>query len=203
MDAVNLRPVALTRTTLAGVSVAVLALGLAGCVPGGPTATSRPSTAVSTSATPTDPVTPTIPGGTTSTPTPTAAPKVDAKGSLSLYMAVSNALSGTCTKVDGVPVLSLADEKNDFYGLVTVSVRLAGDARSVAAVNAELGEDSEGITRTLAFDGAKPASGTSAKLVVKGRQYAVTGKVLLTEAGATKGEVTPFSVTVTCAPGTW
>lgn len=188
------------------ISLAALSTAMAGCTTGGvgtPTVSTPPATAV-------DP-TPTIPGASTTapsqsaTPTVPSGPSVAAKGTLELFGPVSDVLVGTCQKVGGAPTLSLEDGNNDFFETVAITATLSSNGEKAERIAGEFGQDSEGISRTLLFDGAKPATGTSAKVTVKGRSYTISGKALVTEQGAKakKGEVTPFAITVTCASGTW
>lgn len=205
---------------------AVLALALTGCAvvqPGTPATTSpsvtspsptltegSPSPSLSPSPTqPTQSVTPTpstTPTGTpsptaTATPTssPTGGPAVKATGTMLTFSnLVSDQLAGACEVKKGVPTLTLADKKNDFYETVEVVVALKAGRDAVASVRAAFGEDFEGTTRKLVH----PETGTSAKLSAKGSTYTVTGKILMYEGSSKKGSLVPFTVTATCA-GEW
>ncbi len=54
-------------------------------------------------------------------------------------------------------------------------------------------------------DAAKPAAGTSAKLVAAGNTYTVSGKLraLETRKGKTIDEVLPFTLVAKCAGSDW
>lgn len=196
----------LSRVLRSGVALAVAALGVTACAPApspAPSVTSAPAsvtpsaTATATSATPTSSAIP------TPSPPPTDGPSVSAKGTMGLFMEVSNAMTGTCQRVGGRATLSLEDPKNEFFHTVAVTVVLDPDAKGVARVDAELGEDGEGITRTLAYDATATVKNATAVLSVDGRTYRISGKATVTEGTSSKGELTPFKVTVTCAAGTW
>jgi hypothetical protein len=130
---------------------------------------------------------------------------VNATGQMSLYKnVVSKNFTGSCTRVAGVPTLNLSDQDNDFFGTVAVAVVLAADEGSVTSVKANLGEDSEGITRRLVYQDAPKAKGTSAKLVAGGgTDFMVTGTALVYEDASKSGSLIPFSVSVVCAGVNW
>ncbi len=193
------------RALRPGLAALAVALGLAGCTAG---ATPSPSSAAPTSVAASPSATATSAAPTTSaTPTPspsaTDGPSVSAKGTMGLFMEVSSVMTGTCQRVAGAPTLSLEDPKNEFFQTVAVTVTLEPDAKGVARVDAELGEDSEGVTRTLAYDATAKVKNATAVLSVDGRTYRISGKATVTEGSSSKGELTPFKVTVTCTSETW
>lgn len=149
------------------------------------------------------PVTPSA-SSASATPTPSAKP-VSATGRMNLYNnLVSKAFVGTCAKVDDQPTLALSDKRNDFFETVEVSVVLDADAGAVASIDAAFGEDAEGITRQLAYSSDPKLKGTSAALVENGgTDYSITGKAMIYEDKATKGELIPFSIQVKCASADW
>lgn len=195
------------------VSVAAgLALALTGCArtppalsasaipsPSGssvtPSASSTPTASTSPSASATKPsATPTV--------SATSGPAVKATGSLKLFALASKKLTGTCQNRSGAPTLSVADKKNDFFNTIDATVVLAAGKKSVAKVTIALGEDSELIKRTLTFDAAKKAAGTSAALSVSGSTYKVSGKLASVENGRAAGTM-PVTLTLTCASTNW
>lgn len=138
----------------------------------------------------------------TATATATSGPSVKATGSLRLFADASKKLTGTCQNKAGVPTLSVADKKNDFFNTIEVVLTLAGGKKTLTSLTIELGEDSELITRTLTYDAAKPAAGTSAKLTVSASAYQVTGKLANAEDGTAAGTM-PVTLKVTCAGSSW
>jgi hypothetical protein len=70
-------------------------------------------------------------------------------------------------------------------------------------VTADFGEDSEGVAWKLTYDRSTGVKGASATLAVKAGTWKVSGKALVFEGASAKGQLTPFSVTVTCAAGDW
>ena len=198
------------RYTSALVGVGVAALTLSGCsyfgvrVTGAPQASSAAPTVAETSTTPTPTPTPT-PTITPTTTKPTAA-GVKATGNLNFYSEVSSAMTGTCSQVKGVPTIVVTDEANDFFETVTVTLVLAPAKDRLLSLAVETGQDSEEITWHLAYDSAKPAKGTSAKLVVNGSTYRVSGNTTAVEIdadGAKTTEIIPFGATVKCADLGW
>ena len=202
------------RKAIAVIAGCGLAVTLAGCArPDGTTTTATtvaastpaPSPTLTTTTTPTAATTPTSTPTATpseSTATPSGKPGVKATGSMSLYAEVSRTMAGTCQVVAGVPTLTLADHKNGFFQTVDVMVRLASGRKAVASLTAELGEDSETITRRITYDAAKPAKGTSAKLTVSGNTYKLSGKGQNFEDGRSAGTI-PYAITATCAGSGW
>lgn len=190
-----------------------LAVTFAGCAPLGGTATPAATVTTSTPAS-TPAATPTLTPATTAASTPTATgtpsatltpsgkPAVKATGSMSLYAEVTRSMTGRCQVVGGVPTLTLADHKNGFFQTVDVVVKLASGRKAVASLTAELGEDSELITRRISYDAAKPAKGTSAKLTVSGNTYKLSGKGQNLEDGRSAGLI-PYAITATCAGSGW
>ena len=212
MDLVNAGVV--NRPALRGsalVGAAALGMALSGCSFFGvqvdvPRPTPATSTAPATSVVPTP--TPTI------TPTPTPSPtsaapsaaSVTATGNLNFYAEVSSAMSGTCSRVDGLPTLSVIDESNDFFQTVSLTMVLNPAKDRLVSLAVETGEDSEEITWHLKYEAAKPAKGTSADLVVNGSTYRVSGNATAVEIDADGGKVTeiiPFGATVKCAERDW
>lgn len=124
-----------------------------------------------------------------------------ATGDLSFYKGnvVSKAFVGTCVVAGGKPTITLADHKNDFYGTVDLAIVFAADAGQVASIAGDFGEDSELITRTLAY----PAKGASAALVESGGVYRISGKAMVYEDGAKTGTLIPYSITAKCASSDW
>lgn len=191
------------------VGAGALALTLGGCsFFGVQTVAPRPTTPVptvaETSATPTPTPTQT-PTPTPTTASPTAA-AVKATGNLNFYSEVSSAMAGTCTVQDGLPTLTVTDEANDFFERVTVTVVLNPAKSRLLTFGVETGEDSEGTTWKLGYDSSAPAKGTSAKLVVNGSTYRVSGNATAVEVdsdGGKRTEVIPFGATVKCADLDW
>lgn len=164
-----------------------------------PTATdSTPATTTSSPSSTTASATST----TTASATATSGPAVKATGSLKLFADASKKLTGSCQNKAGVPTLSVADKKNDFFNTIEVVLTLAGGRKTLSGLTIELGEDSELITRRLTFDAAKPAAGTSAKLTVNANTYQVTGKLANAEDGTAAGTM-PVTLKVTCAGSNW
>ncbi len=155
------------------------------------------------------PVTPAvIPSGVPSD-TPSVAPSTTApatgkaSGSMKLYAnEVSSRFTGTCTVGDTIKI-AVGDHANDFYGTVDVTVVLNGDATKVASVMAVFGEDTEGISRQISYNGSAPAKGTSAKLTAAGQRYQVSGNGLAVETrnGKDSSRLIPYSLDLTCTVG--
>lgn len=193
-----------------------LALAVTGCAktqPGGVVATSpvavpsdtpliseSPTATTSESATTTSSTRPSA--STSPTGTASSGPAVKALGTLKLFAPTSKKLTGTCQNKAGMPTLTVADHKNDFFHTVDATVVLSGDKSAVSTVTIALGEDSEEITRTITYDSAKPATGVSAKLSVKGPLYTVTGKLANAEDGTPAGTI-PVTLVITCASTKW
>lgn len=218
------------RTLL--VAAAAAALGLVGCArtppadypSGSPTATASEPTATATatdpapttsdpapsadaSTTPTQSATPATSSATPSatgsaTPT-TSGTSVKASGSLKLFFETSRKLAGSCSTSEGVPTLTGADRRNDFFGTVDASLVLTGNRTGVQKLTIDLGEDSEQISRTLTYTATEPAKGTSATLTVKGNAYTVTGKLAVSENGRDPSGTMPVTLKLTCADGKW
>lgn len=183
--------------------IPVLAAGLSGCTGfgGGSNWNPGPIVTVTRSA---PPVTPRESPSVTPSESPTMA-SVKATGSMSLFGDVSKKMVGTCGSVDGLPTLVLADHKNDFFGTVDVTIVLTAAKNGLASIAAQLGEDSEGITRELTYDSAAPAKGTSAKFKATGNTYKMSGKAKVVEndEGAKTTSVIPFSITAACVNANW
>ena len=79
---------------------------------------------------------------------------------------------------------------------------LTAGKKSVASITIDLGEDSELITRKLTYNAGQPASGTSAKLAVRGATYTVAGTLASAENGSPAGTM-PVVLTVACAGTSW
>ncbi|MFT3861972.1 lipoprotein LpqH [Micropruina sp.] len=201
-----LRTVALT----AGLALAVTGCAKTqpGALPGSTATRTASDETPAPSATPTPsetaPTTTTPSGSTSPTPSPTGSsgPAVKAGGTLKLYAQASKKLAGTCQSKAGDPTLTVADHKNDFFNTIDVTLVLTGTRKSVSSLTIALGEDSELITRTLTYHATGPASGTSAKLTVKGAAYTVTGKLASAEDGTAAGTM-PVTLTITCASTQW
>lgn len=191
----------------------MLGLALSGCSLLGVQTTSGPQPA---SVTPTVAETSAAPTSTPTTPTPTPTPtpttaspsaaEVKATGNLNFYSEVSSAMSGTCTQQDGQPVITVTDEANDFFEHVSLSLVLSTAKDRLVSFAVETGQDSEEITWHLSYDAAQPAKGTSAKLVVNGSTYRVSGSATAVEIdsdGAKTTEIIPFGATVKCADRNW
>jgi len=112
---------------------------------------------------------------------------------------VSSKFTGTCTMGDQ-PVLELADHKNDFYSTVDLTIVLSSADGTVSTLLAVFGEDSEQITRDLAYSAVNTVTGTSAKLTVSGSTYRVAGTAQATEDryGKKTTRLIPFTVKVNC-----
>jgi hypothetical protein len=194
------------------IAVASLAASLSACsaLGGNSSATGGPQVSV-TSVTPSPTPTPSASRTPSATVTPTRTPastpsKPAAKGTGSMTLfsnAVSNAFVSTCTTVKGSPTIVLTDNNNDFFGTVDLTLVLNFAASAVASIDGEFGEDSEGITRKLAFSAARPAKGASAVLTTTGMTYKVAGKAMVYEDGAQQGSLIPYSITAKCASVDW
>ncbi|MFT4216459.1 MAG: hypothetical protein QM619_04640 [Micropruina sp.] len=142
---------------------------------------------------------------TTGTPstseTPSLAPVAKATGSLTLYSEASTKLAGTCRTASGAPTLAVADRSNEFFGTIDVTLVLNARKNAVTRLTIALGEDSDQVTRTLAYRAEPQAEGTSAKLTGSGSGFAVTGMLANTENGKASGPV-PVTLKITCA-GEW
>ena len=185
-------PPALTPTAQASATVAV---------PESPSATDSP--AASASASPTASATSASPSASaTASATATSGPAVKATGSLKLFANASKKLTGSCPNKAGAPTLTVADKKNDFFQTVDVTLVLTAGKKSVASITIDLGEDSELITRKLTYNAGQPASGTSAKLAVRGATYTVAGTLASAENGSPAGTM-PVILTVACAGTSW
>lgn len=194
------------RTAVLGATgmATVLAVGIAGCglLPGSPPTRSAPTQVAATSTTPSASATPTPTASTTSaSATPSAVAPVKATGQLTFYKnnLVSKALVGTCTVVAGTPTVTLADDRNDFYTTVDLTIVLADDGGEVTSIAGDFGEDSELITWKLVH----PVKGTSAHVVASGGEYRISGKASLIEGDAKTGTLVPYSITVKCAKSNW
>lgn len=148
---------------------------------------------------------PSVTRPSTSSPSPSSSatdgPAVKATGSLKLYAPASGKLAGTCRNTAGNPTIAVADRKNDFFHTINAVLVLDPTRKSVSKLTIDLGEDSELITRTLSYDAAKPAAGSSATMTSKGSTYKVTGKLASQEDGKDAGTM-PVTLTVVCA-GRW
>lgn len=197
------------------IAVASLAVSLSACslLGGDSFATGGPRvsvTSVPPSASPTSTPTPTASSTPSATSTPTKTPsstpsKPAAKGTGSMTLfsnAVSTALVSTCTTISGSPTIVLTDNNNDFFGTVDLTLVLNSAAKAVVSIDGEFGEDSEGITRKLAFAAARP-KGATAGLTTSGMTYKVAGKIMVYEDGAKQGSLIPYSITAKCASKDW
>lgn len=112
---------------------------------------------------------------------------------------VTSRFSGTCTVGDTIKI-AVADQANDFYGTVDLSVVLDADATRVASILSIFGEDTESITREISYSGDAPAKGTSAKLTTAGTRYKIsgTGLVVETRNGKDSSRLIPYSLDLTC-----
>lgn len=194
------------RTALAVLGIGV-AVGLSACgTGGGGDFTPKPVVTITPSAPSPSPSTPTPSPTATETPTntPTTTPAVKARGSLTFFKQnlVSDTFTGTCRTVAGEPTIKLADPKNDFYGVVELEIVLGGDRKSVATIEGDFGEDSESITRRIAYTAAKPAKGTSATLKTSGNTHTITGKAEMFEDGRATDPI-PFTIKAKCARAGW
>lgn len=215
MDVVNAgttsRSDRLFRRSLALIGAGALGLSLTGCsLFGVRTVAPQPSptepTIAQTSATPSATATPTVSATPTVAVSSPTASKVKATGNLNFYAEVSSAMTGTCAQVDGKPTITVTDESNDFYQTVSMTIVLTSAKDRLSSFAVETGEDGEEITWHLGYDAAKPAKGTSAKLVVNGSTYRVSGNTTVVEIdadGAKTTEVIPFGATVKCASLDW
>lgn len=185
-----------------------LAVSLAACgTNGGGDFTPKPVVTITPSTPPHSPSpTPTASETPSQSPsqTATAAPAAKASGSLTFFKEnlVTDAFTGTCRTVDGAPTITLKDTKNDFYGTVEVKVVLDKSRESVASIGGDFGEDSELITRRMAYDAAKPAKGTSASLKTTGTTHTITGKAQMFENGKAVDPI-PFTIKAKCARAEW
>jgi hypothetical protein len=149
-----------------------------------------------------------VPASPASTPptTPSVAPSSSApvtgtaSGSMKLYAnEVTSRFKGSCTMADTIKI-AVGDHANDFYGTVDLTVVLDADATTVDSVLAVFGEDSEGITREISYDGDAPAKGTSAKLTAAGQRYRIsgTGMAVETRNGKDSSRLIPYALDLTC-----
>ena len=133
------------RIAAAVITGSAAVLGMTGCgqvpptgastiaVPASPSASPSepsPSTSESASSPPATPTTPTTPTPSLSA---TAGPQVKATGTLKLFAVASKKLAGTCVETGGVPVLKLADHKNDFFNTVDVALVLNPARKTVSS----------------------------------------------------------------------
>lgn len=115
-------------------------------------------------------------------------------------------MAGTCSQQDGQPTITVTDESNDFFETVSLTLVLTTAKDRLVSLSVKTGQDSEEITWQLDFDAAKPVKGTSAKLVVNGSTYRVSGSATAVETDADGGkttEIIPFGATVKCADRDW
>lgn len=173
-------------------------------VPAPPSA--APSPSGSASETPSESSSPRTTPSTSSSSTPSSTPSdkpaVKAKGSLTLYSEASKKLAGTCATKSGVPTLTVADRSNDFFGTIDATMVLSARRTTVAKLTIALGEDSESIVRTISYNAAQPAKGTSLELTGKGATFTAKGKLSNTENGQPAGTM-PVTLTITCASTNW
>lgn len=66
-----------------------------------------------------------------------------------------------------------------------------------------LGEDSESIVRTISYNAAQPAKGTSLELTGKGATFTAKGKLSNTENAGRPAGTIPVTLTITCASTNW
>lgn len=166
----------------------------------------KPSTSAPRPPVTSAPVTPattpsTVPSQTPSEePSETAPATGKATGSMKLYAnEVSSRFSGTCTVGDTIKI-AVGDHANDFYGTVDVTVVLDAAATKVNSMTAVFGEDSEGITRQISYNGSAPAKGTSGKLTAAGQRYQISGTGLAVETRNNKNSsrLIPYALDLTC-----
>lgn len=187
-----------------------LAAGLAACTLGGAGTSGGPSVVPSTPSVPAS-ASPTSSASVTPSQTPTkpsaspSAVATKATGSLSLFSPVSTRLTGTCQRRAGGPTLTVADHANDFFQTVDVTIVLTPTVDGITSISAAFGEDSENISRALAYQTASPIKGTSATFRASGNTYKVSGKAQVVENDgvAKTRSILPFSITVTCASADW
>ncbi len=162
----------------------------------------EPSPSGSASATPSESGSPSTTPSSTPSSTPSDKPGVKATGSLALYSEASKKLAGTCATKSGVPTLTVADRANDFFGTIDTTMVLSARRTTVSKLSISLGEDSESIVRTISYDAAQPAKGTSLDLTGKGATFTAKGKLSNTENGQPAGTI-PVTLTITCASTNW
>lgn len=130
-------------------------------------------------------------------------PMTSATGTLALYYPVTSRLKGTCSIARSTQIV-LAEKGNDAFQTIDVSMTLDPSVPSVHALKVSLGEDSEGVARTLEYSTLNPVAGTNAVLTVTGNSYQVKGTAQATETRYGKAaapEKLPFVIKATCAKG--
>ncbi|MFT4225991.1 hypothetical protein [Micropruina sp.] len=162
----------------------------------------EPSPSGSASATPSESSSPSTTPSSSPSSTPSDKPAVKATGSLALYSEASKKLAGTCATKSGVPTLTVADRANDFFGTIDATMVLSARRTTVSKLTISLGEDSESIVRTISYNAAQPAKGTSLDLTGKGATFTAKGKLSNTENGQPAGTI-PVTLTITCANTNW
>ncbi len=162
----------------------------------------EPSPSGSASATPSESSSPSTTPSSSPSSTPSDKPAVKATGSLALYSEASKKLAGTCATKSGVPTLTVADRANDFFGTIDATMVLSARRTTVSKLTIALGEDSESIVRTISYNAAQPAKGTSLELTGKGATFTAKGKLSNTENGRPAGTI-PVTLTITCASTNW
>lgn len=162
----------------------------------------EPSPSGSASATPSESSSPSTTPSSSPSSTPSDKPAVKATGSLALYSEASKKLAGTCATKSGVPTLTVADRANDFFGTIDATMVLSARRTTVSKLTIALGEDSESIVRTISYNAAPPAKGTSLELTGKGATFTAKGKLSNTENGRPAGTI-PVTLTITCASTNW
>ncbi len=162
----------------------------------------EPSPSGSASATPSESSSASTTPSSTPSSTPSDKPAVKATGSLALYSEASKKLAGTCATKSGVPTLTVADRANDFFGTIDATMVLSARRTTVSKLTISLGEDSESIVRTISYNAAQPAKGTSLDLTGKGATFTAKGKLSNTENGQPAGTI-PVTLTITCANTNW
>lgn len=181
-----------------GLAIGIATLGLTGCGLQAPAPTSSLPNTVGT-ATPSAPSTSATPSQTATTAAPTSGPQLQATGKLVLYTEnlVSDQLAGSCQVIEEVPTITLADDANDFFTSVELTVQLNAAGDSVAGVDIQLGEDSESITHGITA--GPEVAGTSATVSHTATVVTVKGKGTMTDDGKVSTKGLPFTITANCS----
>ncbi len=177
-----------------------LAIALSGCaLQSAGNSSFTPAPVVTESPTPTESPSDLVPSAV-----PTTDP-VDASGSMSMYMKVTDQMSGTCQTTEDGPTIKLNDSANDFYEVIDFTILLDAEKAEVQSVAGTFKTDTEGFAWALSYDGANPVAKTSAKLSVSGDKYTVSGKIQTeqTRKGKTRTEVLPYKIVATCESSDW
>jgi len=123
-----------------------------------------------------------------------------ATGSLQMYQNMTlSGLTGTCTRTGDQLQLSMSTTKYaDIYSKIVVVFTAGTATKKVATVSIDLGQDSEGFTRTVSYSAAAPVTGTSATLSGS-YQISGTGQAVATRHGKTTKELIPITIKATCS----